>query len=344
MNKEQRERFDSFLENAKEKLDDAKMFVGCRISNAKDAVANARANSKDGFSHVEIWNFGDYITLRMANLCAYLSEADYDEKPSYLNELVPKERIFRGLEVFNSTAMDSASGKLIDYSHMFDIEQTVAKEQLMPTWMWILDTLMNPDVYVAPNDTDTCIDKLVAKTTPEISFEDVKNLPVSEARRMSRILKKFAENCYGHADKYASSEHAYQTIEERGGSQWENGQSLAIGLLTHRGTNWRDAIWGRKDGYVYQKSRKELGIDWVAWIEDVLHAADILELYANWIYESPTKGSNNEYVSKKAHLDSVRDSMFLLDPKAAAEIEEKIMNETRSVWKWIGVNIPGFWD
>lgn len=349
LNSEQQSEFDSKCEDIQEKLSDATTFFSIRVNNVKNRAIDTYNIVKNGYTSYEIWNFGDYITIRMANLCAYLYDAQYAQEPAYKGELLENERVFQSIGGFDSMMMDSGHVDLVSYQEMFDIEEKAYKDVFLPAWMWVFDNLMSPDVYVAPEKPQNRLSINQAareKFTNEVAYADVANLPVTEMKRMAKILKKMADNTHGHPDSYAKNDKALMTIEERGGSKWEDGQSLALGFLTHSSKYWREYIWSCDNrGFLCQRSRKELGVDWVAWIEDILHAADVFEIYAEWFDAEPKdKKDMKLYMSSHAHPMSLRDSMFLLEPEAAKDIEEKLVAETRKVWEWMGRDIRAFWD
>lgn len=344
---EDREDFGRSFDDLYENIDDKIGSVNAKVTQLKRDGENAIYQYKNGFSSAEVWNFGDCITDRFANICGYLYDAAYIDRPDYLDECLQAEHVFRAVGKFDDSLLDVGHSDIMSYRDTFDLEEKVRKNVFMPQWMWMFDNLLDPDVYIAPvSPNDNMFEDLKGKFTSEITYAEVENLPITETRRISRIMKKFADNCWGCSDKYAESDDAFMTIEERGGDKWKQGQSLSIGLFTHRGSQWHDNIWVHKDGFVSQRTREELGLDWVAWVEDVLHAGDMLELYADWFDPSPAL--KDEYGRKvktsHTHSLSLRESMRLLDREEADKLENEIVSETRKVWIWMGKIGRGFWD
>lgn len=342
---ENREDFDDAFDRFYEKLDDIGCSVGSRVNSLKYKGQELMFFHKNGFTSAEVWSFGDLITRRFANVCGFLYDAEYDKTPDYLDACLDAEHFFRAFDSLDDALMDAGHSDIVNYRNTFEIEEKVHDEQFMPKWMWVFDTLLNPDVYVAPKcSEDNIIVKMEHLVRPEISYEDVKKFPITESRRISKMMKMFADKCWGYSEGYAEGDKAFMSISERGGDKWKNGQSLAIGFLTHADKHWRNSVWKHENGFVSQKPREELGLDWVAWIEDVLHAGDVLALYADWLDDEPKEDTSSVQKTKHVHTQSLRDSMRLLDFEEAEKLEQEIMSETRKVWEWIGKIGRGFWD
>lgn len=340
-----REGFASSFDAVCEKASDVASTISARASSIKDKGYDTAFRFKNGFLPVEVWNFGDCIPGRLADICGYLYDAEYAECPDYLEDCLEAENVFRAIDKLDDTMMDVGHSDILGYKDVFEFEEKARDEVFMPRWMWFFDVLMNPDAYIAPLRPDgEGIANIGRVLTGEVTYEDVKSLPVSEARRVSKIMKTFADKCWGSSEGYAEGDTAFMTVEERGGDQWKKGQSLAIGFLTHTDKNWREHIWNRSNGYMSQKPREEIGIDWVAWVEDVLHAGDVMEVYADWFDDAPQKTDEGKKISKHAHTMSLRDSMRLLDKEESDKIESEVVAEARKVWEWIGKIGRGFWD
>lgn len=347
-------KIEGLLTNAGKKAKEATSFISHKMATVTDKVSDRMLYMRKGYTASDIWNLGDGFLDRWSNICGYLADANYETVDlEYIENILTCEKVFRACEVFDNITTEAMGADLIGFEREVELDKKAHKEMILPWWMWIYDTLLDPDKFVSPEpprigkkiDISGAI-SAGSRLVGQIGYDDVRDLPVSETKRMSRLFYKCVNDSHSYPSPYLTSDNTFQTLEERGGDAWLNGTSLALGLMTHTGREWQSDMWHFDNGYYSQKTRKEIGSDWAAWVEDLLHAAEILGLYSQWygLAENMGDGSRRERKPAYYHSLSVRDAMIAIDREAAMEIEKDLREETRKVWAWIGKNIKTLWD
>lgn len=330
-----------------DKADTASIIIGAKKDKIVDTARKTYHAARDGYIPSEAWNFGDYTVVRAANILAALRAAQYEETPSYFDELEYHENVFRAVGLANSSAFEALHLSLVERDDALHLAENALDGKFAASWQWYLDTILNDEVYVAPKSAPAtlsgAVEDLRARVECLPTAGDLANLPSGEKMRMSKLLQLMAKESHGHPCEYVNSPYAMKTFEERGGESWAKGQSLAMGLLTHTDKYWREFIWEKtENGNVRQKTREQLGLSWIAWNEDILYASDVLAEAAVW--DAPMAENEMLPVVDDAKILTKHEYLSLLDEDIAARADAKLDEELQRVWTWIGKNIFALWD
>lgn len=328
-------------DDLRETGEDAYYFVLRNAKRARDAVRNANSNVKNGFPYYAAWNIGDYLLIRAANVCGYLSEQSYyDMDMDYFRHLRECE------DIFNAYSLSKELGLSL---HVNDIgkksdeksEKTLGHDVFMDAWMWYGEHVMDPQNFIAPlamkKTPKTMLSNVLLKTSLGFDANDFhKSFGAEEAKRISKMLKKMAQDIHGYTEGYASK----PGLKERG-DDWENRQSIAVSFMVDSlsSDEYNETL---EDGCIRPRTRKEIGVDFCAWVEDILYASEILRLWSEW--ESDTKDVDSYDEVGAIHTLSPRAYMEILDKDAADETTRDLNEKFAKTWKWIGENIWGLWD
>lgn len=328
------------LEKAKDTIVDAKDHVSWKMQNIATVATEIKDRIIRGWDERESWDFGDEALCRAADICSYLRRATYsdpDKAPDeqYMQMLERCEKVFRAYSAATASMLDIMRSDVLDYEGFSEKMDGATENVLLPAWMWYGNNLLDPDKFICPDDPHVLpMVQLADHMRGRVTFEDVRDLPTSEPRRMAAILHHLAHSVHGYPEGYHSGG---KSIPGKG-EDWEDGSPILISLSGNRG--WQEELMEKTpQGFYRQRKRKDIGLDWCAWVEDMEEASDFLSMYAEW--NSPAIPVN-DVPRYRRHYDpgneypTLREGMELLDPEGAREIDDKIRERFDVIWTWLG--------
>lgn len=341
------------LGTVKAKAIEAMSDVKYKVQRHADDLGDVAQRLRRGWTYMECWNYGDYSLARAADICAYLYNATYsnpDNLPSedYMENLLRCEKVFRAYAATDDTVLDMAHAKVTNYMEQLEKIDKMRDKTFMPAWMWYGQNVLNPSKYIVPDKPDGSARNgaraFASKAKGYITYEDVENLPVTECRRIADVLTHLAYHANSYSEQYYGTEDTLPGKND----EWENGRPLMMGFRFSRGEAWGNEVWERDShGFWQQKSRKEIGLDWCAWIEDLHEVASVLRMYADWnspVVPTNTQTGKPERVPAHNHYSTLRESVQVLDPDEAASINATVEERFETIWRWLGRTGARAWD
>lgn len=314
----------------------AKQTVG-RISDSIDVAVK-------GYSQYDVWGLGQHLIERVADITGFLSNQLYKQQVAdWITNLKECEAVLRAYNVSTSTLL-TLSDDIIEISDE-KAYKDIAKKELdafLPAWMWAYDNVIR-NVRYAPIAGPRYYASMVQMRMPWLTPEHIDRMCSMELTRLASIIMEFIAEAHGYSDGYASSDRQLLKRDDEWGDKqalstflyarkWDNGGNDGDGDLS-------DVTYRTADGLIGIKTNKEIGLDFCAQTEDMLHVASTFNLLVSWI-----DPKHNDIEARTGCMLSMSECSRLLDGDKYDELDEQIESESRRCWRWLGVNALGLWD
>ena len=264
-------------------------------------------------------------------------DVDYD----YFKNLRMCENAFRSFQTFHDESIHIWNKPYTSEEQVKSLSEK-SRDKMLEAWEWYGDNVMNPATLVLPDRDDDSIMKKMGMFARDVAarakggfagFDMKDDFIIRELRLYSDLLGQFARMLHGHPENYHDSDDELDKKPD----DWADRQCLA--LMMHN-DGFSDYYMDRneEEGWSAHKHRKDIGLDFCAWFEDILNASQMLETYADWIAPSIEEQNGTQ------HKLTLRESFMEIDPDSAALLDTEIRSEFMNVWMWIGKNILTLWD
>lgn len=303
-----------------------------------------------GYPSWTAWNIGDVLTERVANICGYLCEQSYKNIDlDYFTNLRKTEDILRAFISIHKTSLSLWDKPFTNHKEVDDLEDNSHKKML-EAWEWYGRNIMNPDVFVKPGGLfpKNNFQKAVqfCKDVKDRYYGGYTNIDmkdsfcVDELRLYVEWLYKNIRHLHGSPCYYY--EKGYNLKEKK--EDWKDRQCLALMMVEDGFSDYYNDRDEEKE-LITPKTREQIGLDFCAWLEDLIYAAEILSLYAEWL--SPVPADDDFNSSNKAstiHTLSLKENLEIVDAEYAYRLDKEIREEFMKVWMWMGKNILALWN
>ena len=296
--------------------------VSCFVRDKKNLIA-------DGYKKSDVWELGDSLLEREINILEMLSLQRYDNCDiEWFRSLRDTSDWLRAWR----RDMENYENLYFDYADKDERNDFYAKmhDAFVEKWDRIGEIIYSPD-YCSPasdNAVEERLDKIAGmierfRTSTGVTDGDILsgNLPSIEAERISNMFYELARNSHGYPYGYVGSGHE---LDERGEDWWDQQLSLSVIMFASKDA-LGDYMVRTENGNLRPQTNRECG-EYAAWIEDLVHVADTLRVWAKW---KETKTIN---------------STIVIETIDTSKIDMAVQKEFAKCWHWIGDNIQAIWD
>ena len=354
-----RSRRSAALSKIKEQLDNAlgeakRSRIGWRLHDRRWSIQESLENAFKGYCDSDIVNLGDRIVEHYAGLLAYLSEQSYDNvEEDWFERLRPAAELLDAygdaLSELESVGwvFDGGSEPAFYKTPLAQGTYKTLKDSFAETWHWVGENILTerfsmpnghapepkpPAIHVrsyyrsaaelvseAHDKTRRAMRRHLSPNT--FSKEDISEMPYSELKRTTEMLYEFASSSIGYPVGYHGSGCE---LKEREG-EWEE-RAAIVASVTNSHAPSHATVGDTCNNTAIARNGEDA--DWSAWIEDISHAARVIDAWREWIEPG---GLQEKMVKTGASQEQI------------GQIGSKLRGEFLRTWDWLGLNVDALW-
>lgn len=306
--------------------------VADRLSRAYTGTRDAVSRIRNDYDGLDVWNLGDSLLVRMADLADEMAETgEYRLLSSELTgeDLLGMAEAFRAYEASASVRQSTI--------HVESLRTPEGKATLDAICDGIAARFIvawdefGEKAFACPvghdGRTKTPLSVMVAnrlRHRPRIrSMEQAR---IDELRRIVAMLRAYCEGNYGVPFEYAKKHGRYEHLTEYG-KGWKK-EPLPLEVR----------FWGNSDITNGAETVKDVGADYALYIADIVKATEGIEAWCEWL-DGAAHGFSAE--------DSIYPALATLGTTdlapSVAHVEDAIRGDFLRSWHWIGSTIFDLW-